>query len=45
MPVIWLFDRPHQVEVKSLLLAQEVHMGILQGVHSPSNLVSYKYRL
>lgn len=45
MPVIWLFDRPHRVEVKSLLLTQEVHMCILQGLCSPLNLVYYKYRL
>lgn len=43
--VIWLFDRRQRVEVKSLLHAQEVHMCILQGLSSPSNLVYYKYRL
>lgn len=45
MPIIRLSDRPHRVEVKSLLPAQEVHMRISQGLRSPSNLVYYKYRL
>lgn len=45
MLVIWLFDRPQRVEVKSSLHAHEVHMCILQGLSSPSNLVYYKYRL
>lgn len=45
MLVIWLFDRPQPVQVKSLLHTQEVHMCILQGLSSSSNLVYYKYRL
>lgn len=31
--------------VQSLFSAHEVHVSILQGLHSPLNLVYYKHRL